>query len=46
MHISDAQHEAYSVENVGFARAIEAGDSVEGGIPSGNCRSDGIGLEA
>lgn len=44
--VGEAEDEAYRVEDVGFAGAIEAGDGVERRIPAGDLGAGGVGLEA
>ena len=45
-HVSDAQHEANRVEDVGFARAIEAGNGVKRGVPPNDLGANRVGFEA
>jgi hypothetical protein len=44
-HVSDTEHETDGIENVGFARAVEASDGVEARVPSRYLRSDGVRFE-
>jgi hypothetical protein len=45
-HVSQPQDEADRVEDVGFARAIEAGNGVERGVPAGDLSSYRVRLES
>jgi hypothetical protein len=44
-HVSDTEYETDGIENVGFARAVEASDGVEARVPARYLRSDGVRFE-
>lgn len=45
LHVSDAQHEAYCVQDIRFTRPIETGDRIKRRVPTSNSSPNGIRFE-